>query len=508
MDAKLLLVKAITLLYRESQLGDANDGSSALVRQVIATVKIPEATMERDRTREIITALRQTALSMAENQPGQQYQRAEILQRIRVNCADDDSLYNAFVEGMDDIQEKAEIQLICISYRESLRTYLKRISVKDILKKHSSKALFEEDSIDWKTFVQEIVSELEPFTGLIEQATHPALVDSVSFGDLAKLKEVIAKAQEETSPEGILQGGWQAFNRMLGEYMGVRRGDFTVVGALQHNFKTGFTLSMFKHWALYNKPFMIDPAKKPMLMHISFENSLTDNIMWLYVSLKENETGEPCDTLGVSPEEAAAYVAERLQASGYTIHMCRYDPSDFTYRDLFDLVNSFEAQGYEIHGIVADYLNMMSKRGCVQAGNGADIRDLFRRVRNFMSPRKIAFVTPHQLSPEAKYLLRQGVDNFVQEVANKGYWDSCKSIDQEVDLEIIIHIEKVNGESYLTIQRGKHRKVKITPEKDLYCVLKFNPIGGIVDDVNGKDLSRRTVGGGAMADGGEDPWWK
>ena len=142
MDAKLLLVKAITLLYRESQLGDANDGSSALVRQVIATVKIPEATMERDRTREIITALRQTALSMAENQPGQQYQRAEILQRIRVNCADDDSLYDAFVEGMDDIQKKAEIQLTCISYRESLRTYLKRISVKDILKKHSSKALY------------------------------------------------------------------------------------------------------------------------------------------------------------------------------------------------------------------------------------------------------------------------------------------------------------------------------------------------------------------------------
>ena len=103
-------------------------------------------------------------------------------------------------------------------------------------------------------------------------------------------------------------------------------------------------------------------------------------------------------------------------------------------------------------------------------------------------------------------MIRQGVDNFVQEVAGKGYWDGCKRIDQEADFELIIHIEKMGNKSYLTMQRGKHRKVKITPNEDLYTVLPFHDIGNIPDDINGKDRSMKKVGGGN--ENGEDPaWW-
>ena len=119
----------------------------------------------------------------------------------------------------------------------------------------------------------------------------------------------------------------------------------------------------------------------------------------------------------------------------------------------------------------------------------------------------ITFITPHQLSSDAKSLIRQGVDNFAQEVAGKGYWDGCRRIDQEVDLEIIIHIEKRNGESYLTVQRGKHRKVSLTKEKDLYRVFKFSPIGGIRDDIHGKDLSYLTLNA-ATKNGSDGDWWQ
>jgi hypothetical protein len=166
-----------------------------------------------------------------------------------------------------------------------------------------------------------------------------------------------------------------------------------------------------------------------------------------------------------------------------------------------------EASGYEIHLIFIDYLNMMSKLGCQQGPAGTDIRDLFRRARNFLSKRGIACITPHQLSTEAKMLLRLGAENFVQEIANKGYYDSCRTIDQEVDFEIYQHIVKVGDESYLTLQRGKHRTPFITPEKDLYTILKFEQIGGILDDINSRDLSRRYVGGTAVADGGDKPWY-
>lgn len=102
-------------------------------------------------------------------------------------------------------------------------------------------------------------------------------------------------------------------------------------------------------------------------------------------------------------------------------------------------------------------------------------------------------------------LVRQGVDSFVQEIANKGYYDSCRTIDQEVDLEIYIHIEKVPGQgSFLTCQRGKHRGVKITKAEHLYSVLPFSDIGGIKDDVNSDDMSSSSVGGKPLAEGGGD----
>jgi hypothetical protein len=130
-------------------------------------------------------------------------------------------------------------------------------------------------------------------------------------------------------------------------------------------------------------------------------------------------------------------------------------------------------------------------------------------VRNFTAKRGIITITPHQLSTDAKQLTRLGIDNFVQEIANKGYYDGCRTIDQEVDMEIYQHIVKVNGESYLTFQRGKHRKPLgiITPDRDLYTVYKFEVVGTIPDDVEDIDKSRRTVGGKTINEGGDSAWY-
>lgn len=73
-----------------------------------------------------------------------------------------------------------------------------------------------------------------------------------------------------------------------------------------------------------------------------------------------------------------------------------------------------------------------------------------------------------------------------------------------------LHIEKVDGKSYQTIQRGKRRGTDITPEKDKYCVLPFQPIGGLLDDINGPDSSVPKPGAiskAAQDSGGEQPFW-
>lgn len=490
MDAKLLLVKVITLLFRESQNPDKTENSAELVKQIIAELKLPEAILDTDKGRETLVGLRQTALWMANNPLQHEYNRAELLQRIRVNVGDDSNLLEAIFEGFDDIQDIEQIKKISLQLNFQLKAFVKQNQVVNIIKQASHKALFTPEEIDWNSFVSDFITQLETFS-VINEDKIDSEIESVDFDNIQNVEEMLNKATEEMSTGGVMRTGIQALNRMFGDHEGFLRGESWVVGALQHNFKSGFLMTILKGLVTYNTPMMIDKKKKPLILFITLENSIAQNILWLYQSFKENETGEPCDIRNISVPDAAAYVNEKFTANGYHVKMRRFNPTEFNYRDLFNVLLKYESDGYEIHSLLIDYLNMMNKTGCVKDTIGGDVRDLFRRLRNFTNPRKILFITPHQLSSEAKNIVRSGADGFVKEIANKGYYDSCKLIDQEVDGEIYIHIEKSKGRPYLTVQRGKHRKVKITPEEHLYYILPFNEVGAIQDDVGKRDLSMK-----------------
>jgi hypothetical protein len=129
-------------------------------------------------------------------------------------------------------------------------------------------------------------------------------------------------------------------------------------------------------------------------------------------------------------------------------------------------------------------------------------------MRNFCNPRKITLITPHQISTDAKRMMRLGSNDFVKQLPGKGYYAGCASLDNELDLEMHMHIEKLNGRSYLTCIRGKHRLNTMLALEDLYCVLPFDPIGGIRDDVHlDTEITLRRVGGGPIGSNDEIPLW-
>ena len=105
-------------------------------------------------------------------------------------------------------------------------------------------------------------------------------------------------------------------------------------------------------------------------------------------------------------------------------------------------------------------------------------------------------------------MIRDGRQNFVKEISEKGYYDKCRTIDNEVDLEIYIHIEKVNRKSYLTIQRGKHRGADVIDDRSKYIVLPFTNIGDIKDDINTDEISLEKPGGEPICKGGGSPFWE
>lgn len=508
MDTKLLLVKAITLLCLESYIPGKGGNSAEMVSQAMATIKVPESFHSGDFGRDPIIALRETARWMTTNPVDYTYDKSELLQRIRVNTGTDEQLFDAFKDGITPERGEEELKKVCGNYRYQLRIFLEQKEVKALAKNFYTKLHFNEQMVDWRTCVPEMIEQLTRFKDMEgAQVQNRSIVRSLRMSDPTSVADALRRGVEELDSKGTIRFGHQGINRMFGPAGGARRGEMIVIGAQQHNYKSGMALQLLKGAALYNKPYMRDPEKRPMLFRISCENELETDIMHLYRLLAEAETGLPVDVRSVNPDEAAQYVYENLTRSGYELDMVRIDPSDFTFHDLFLEVEKREQDGFEIHMCNVDYLSMISKKGCQVGPAGVEVRDLYRRTRNFMSKRGITFITPHQLSTESKQLTRSGVSDFVKQIANQSYWEGSKQIDQEVDMEIYLHIEIVNGEKYLTIQRGKHRSPLITPERDLYCVYKFDTYADIPDDVLDLDRSRRHVGGTTMAQGGEAPWY-
>ncbi len=505
-DLKLLLVKLITLLYVENQNGIVTETSTKLISDALDAAPFRDVGLLPTGTMDTLHSLRRTIQWMLKLPAAEKFDQQDLIQRLRVNTENDETVFGALYDGLTARRDDDQSKKLIAQCQRDIREYMEQLKVEKIVREASRKLSGPKDKIDWRHFVKELRTELKPYNTIGGRARHSSIIDDFDLNDPATLTGSMERRVVELSNDGVMRTGIQGLNRMFGQIGGIRRGEYCCIGALQHNYKSGLVLKIMEGVALYNTPFLRNPDKKPLLLHISFENDASDNFCWLYKSLKEQETGEDTNPSTVPIEEIHRYVSERLQATGFHIKLMRIDPSDFTYHDLFELITNLEEDGYEIPIAFIDYLNMMSKKGCEVGTTGKDIQDLARRTRNFFSKKGIAVVTPHQLSSDAKSLIRMGVDDFVKQVKGKGYWDGCKRLDQEFDFEMYIHIVIQDDKSYLTMQRGKHRGFHITPPADHYCVLPFHPIGGIKNDIDGVDLSSKWIGvsGG---DGSSAPWF-
>lgn len=506
MNNRLLLVKGITLLYRESQLPGLHENSAELVREIVSSVKLPEVSVGIDHERDLLDGLKSTALAMCEAPVEHRHESVDLLQQLKVNTGDDTELFDAFKTAIEDEMEESKLKRNCLNMKRALRNHLNDSKVGDILGKASYKWKFEREKIsDVKKFVTEVVNSIEPFQ-VDTETKDPAVISAVTMSDTASVRSVYEQIAEQAVGKGILRTGFQGLNRMLDS--GFRRGEEWVMGALQHNYKTGLSLTIFRQCAMYNEPVLINPTKRPLLLRISFEDSLLLNFQSLYSQLWQNEHGEIPNLVGLSVEHLADYSQRRMAVSGYETHFMHVNPSLWTYRDICNEILKLEADGNEIHMCMVDYLLKVPTTGCDIGPSGHDIRNMYERIRNFMESKGIIFITPHQLSTDAKMMKRAGSVELVKQLVGGGFYAGSKQIDQVVDGELFQHIETVNNESYLTIQRGKHRKISQTPIEHQYIVLPFTKGGCILDDINGPDSTRKKVGGGPIGSKEETPFWE
>ena len=177
--------------------------------------------------------------------------------------------------------------------------------------------------------------------------------------------------------------------------------------------------------ARHNKPIVYEEEKekKPLLLRISFEDSLTNNMQFMYQYLKahDGEFISAKDFEKISVSDMREYIIAKLTLNGFYIKMMRVDPSQWTYSHVINKIIELEAQGYSVHLLMLDYITLLPTTGCTAGPIGSDKKDLLRRIRNFCSARNIAVVTPLQLSSEAKTLIRMVCQsiNFLMKLLKK-----------------------------------------------------------------------------------------
>jgi hypothetical protein len=490
MDTKNLLVKSVTLLYRESQQTTKSENSADLVRTIFENFQPPNKQVqietEEHKTTEAMVGL---LFEMCRNPVDYEYDKDELLRSLRIACRIDDKLYETLCQSLSAEYSEGQLTRSILNIRRSLNNHFKEDSIQNVLDKASQAFKYGRYKIkDISQFVNEVIAQLEPLQ-MTSLTKDPAIISDIDFGDKGTISAALAEAQNMGNGDGILKTGWQDLNNML--QGGFRRGEFWIIPALQHKFKTGFSLSIFCQIALYNKPHLFDQNKKPLLLRISFEDKASMNLQFLYQKLKFDETGEEVKLKDLDTEVMSEYIQQRLQVNGYYVKMLRVDPTQWTYKHICNKIIELEAEGYEIHLCMLDYLAMVPTTGCIVTGPaGTDIRDMIRRIRNFTEPRKITLITPHQISTEAKQLIRNGMpeDKFVRDIAEKGYYAGSKQLDQEVDGEIYIHLFRHNGITYLAVQRGKHRLPTIVQDEYKYFLLPFPKRTPIPDDLHGNRL--------------------
>lgn len=500
MDFRYLIIQSIALMYWESLLPDAGFNSKPLIRELLLQLPNPDSLAGSDDDRENLLALRDICGSMLISK--ESMSKDFLASKLRLSIKKDQELRDDVNEALSgSTDDEKQIQERIIALQGEINHYFTQKKFKDEIKKIAGQTIFNGASnFNVADMARDIISKLDYYTtASFNDNEDPNMVGEADTGDIESVVKLFTQVQEDLDPESTIKTGWQAFNRMCGEVGGLRRGNMYLVGARPSNGKSLISSCLTLHTMIHNKPFLFDETKKPAVVHFSMENDLLLNLKIWTRYLWENDKNEVCNIQEMSPRFLAEWFIERVERNGHKFMWKHFNPTSMGYEDIFNSLRKVEAEGYEIQLCTIDYLAMVSNAGLKEENQAFWIRQLFKVVRNYTSSRKITTIIPHQVAPDAANLLRAGTDDFVKQIAGKRYWAGCKSIDMEVDMEIVLNIEHTgqgdDRQAYMAFGRGKDRATQGTPEQDCFFFIPFSKVGGLRWDIHTTDSSKRALKG-------------
>ena len=485
MDIKHFLTSTIALLYLSNSVSASEFESAAQIAKESLIVTKHKA-LNLDVGADTITELKNVITWQLNIKD---YDKSLLESQLKLKLKDD-------VDAIEAING-----ILSVSDEKSLFKRLKGLKTTCSLYKNKLELLNVMDASRFAYRLNDIGSEKEDgILEELEQKIHStrkgigasaSYIGSVGFVDRAQIRDTLVKGNKEYSLEGILTFGLQGWNNLYGDHQGQRRGETLLLSAMGHSYKSGRLMNAFAEVIEFNKPtYILDSSlklppseRKACAIHITIENNYLGDTQQLLKYYKEQETGQEFSIIGMTDEqldEYSDYLHSKLaKEDGIHGFIEQHDASTFTYEDYFDIIAKYQAMGYEVHFVSLDYAGRMSTKGCIaSSGSGSEKRDLVKRLQAHALKHKYALMTAWQMSSDAQTKLREGEQFLVKVVKELGYYLDCRTVHNEVDMEVYQAFVIVGSKKYITWQRGKHRKPGNQPdEKMKFCVYLTTPIG-------------------------------
>ena len=349
-----------------------------------------------------------------------------------------------------------------------------------------------EDDVEKQTALfKEILASAEELKSDIEEdpageSDEVTQVDEIDFNDPKSLIKALAAQRKKRSDSKIVFG-LQGLNRMMGPNGGASYGESMAVAARSHNYKSGLLMDIARWICMYNKPPDCG-GKEPVVLFISLENEIAENMIGWYRSAYNNIYKRPPD--GLKDEEVVEFVSRAFRKNGFHFLCLRRMGETFGYREFVEEVEKIEKGNCKVVVSIIDYITLAKHSPEDKAYNDArQIQLLVERFRDYCGHKDMFFVTGLQLETEAARLASSGQTNIVRRY-NESHLADCKGSKRSLDILLFLELENNHkGNTYLTVAWNKHRGV-VTDSKDKYTAYRFvNDDIGIPDDINDKDAS-------------------
>lgn len=296
-------------------------------------------------------------------------------------------------------------------------------------------------------------------------------MESISIEDDGVLLNLNKKHTGDTIS---LKVGWSEFSKAIGgEFV---TGEFVDIEALSHKNKTGFTMSLFLQLIMLNKITLKD-GKKPLFLWISLEDDLNQILIKMFVYLYFRKYKKMPLLLDITNEQINKFFKEEIQSSGNRLDLRRIDPDKFTIDKYKTIVQTYERLGYRIISVATDYLEKAYTDGSKYntGATGSGLKNMVTKFRTFNQEKSILFFTPWQIATDANALLRGGTTDkeFLPSISGKNYTQGTRGLMQELDVQIQIHLVKLNGISYQAVMVGKLKRPNYVEAKDKFMLIPF-----------------------------------